>query len=409
MPAGSAPEFHRRVVAALLLAGLATACKQTHIVLDSVTDGGSDETGGTGGTGGGTSPGSTVTTVSAASVHTCAIAGGALYCWGANDYGQLGVGDTDTRPTPTRVDDGTDWRDVQVGERSSLGLKQDGSIWSFGANDVGQLGQGDFVQQTKPTPIGTRRDWRAIATRFNHACALADDDSLWCWGKGGEGQLGQDDPGPTGMDRPTPTQVKTDQDFAMVDTGEGHTCAIRRDHSLWCWGRNSKAILGQPPGSPEQIRHPVQVGKDTDWQLVRSGQSTTCGLRGGLVYCWGEVIDQNLPGSAGLTQVSAPTLIGAPAGAKGLSFNTFGGCSFDAQGKGACWGRNMEGQLGLDDMKDRDGVVVLPIAGWTSLSSGRFYTCGIRSGGLWCAGDNREDQIAQGSVKFVFKFFQVDI
>jgi len=411
-------DAHTLLIVAWLVAGLPAACKQTHIVLDPLTnppetDGGTsdasatDGAGGPGGTGGAAPAAGPVTALNTAYYHTCAIAGGALYCWGANDEGRLGLGDTKDRRTPARVGVDSDWIDIQVGERSSLGLKRDGSIWSFGGNDVGQLGQGDFVALKTPTRIGTRADWTAIATRFDHACALAADGSLWCWGQNTEGQLGQDETNTASMDRPTPVQVTTARDFAAVDAGQGHTCAIRRNGTLWCWGRNTDSILGQGAGSPVQIHHPVQVGSATDWQIVRSGQSSTCGLRGAVVYCWGRVVDQSQPGSADGTDVPVPTAIGGPAGASGLTFNTFGGCSFDARGAGACWGRNAEGQLGLGDMSVQTDVVALPLGNWTWLSAGRFSTCGIRGGHVWCTGDNRNGQIGQGSVDRVATFMEV--
>lgn len=410
MPAGSAPHVHRLFAAALLAAGLATACKQTHVVFEPVSDGSAGDPGGAGGTGGqGGAGGAGVTTVSASFYHACAIAGGALYCWGRNDDGRLGVDDTDPHKTPTRVGDGTDWVDIQVAEFSSLGLKRDRTIWSFGANGSGQLGQGNFMALKKPAQIGGRTDWIAIATRFDHACALRDDRTLWCWGKGDEGQLGQDEPARDGLDRPEPTQVILPGEVAMVDTGQGHTCAILRDHTLWCWGRNNDRILGQEPGLPERIKHPVQVGTDTDWQVIRAGQSASCGLRGGRVYCWGRVTDNSQPGSAADTDVPMPTDIGGPSGVTGLTFNTFGGCLIDAQHRGACWGRNDEGQLGLGDMDVRNGVVTLSIAAWTSLSAGRFSTCGVRNGGVWCTGQNSDGQLGLGDVSRVATFMGVDL
>ncbi|HEY8924308.1 MAG TPA: hypothetical protein VIU64_08000, partial [Polyangia bacterium] len=324
---------------------------------------------------------------------------------------RLGVGDTDPHNTPTRVGDGTDWADIQVAEVSALGRKQDGTIWAFGNNGNGQLGQGDFKPRAKPTQIGTRTDWIAITTHFDHACALRADRTLWCWGKGDEGQLGQDETSAEGIDRPTPTQVMTWTDVAMVDAGQGHTCAIRVGGTLWCWGRNTNSVLGLGSSMPKQIRHPVQVavGSATDWQLVRAGQTASCGLRAGRVYCWGEVIDDSQPGSPAGTDVTTPTPIGGPTGAVGLTFNTFGGCSFDAQGAGACWGRNAEGQLGLGDESPRHDVVPLPLKGWTWLSAGRFSTCGVRGDRVSCTGDNTYGQIGLGSVTRVLSFRELDL
>src|SRR4051794_40904178 len=100
MRARSHSETRPLLITALLTAALPAACKQTHTVLESLADGGPNDMGGTdgsgsggsGGTGsagaGGSSPPETaVTALSTADDHTCAIAGGRLYCWGANDDG----------------------------------------------------------------------------------------------------------------------------------------------------------------------------------------------------------------------------------------------------------------------------------------------------------------------------------
>lgn len=392
------------VLAMSLAAGVPAACKQTHTVLEPSTD--AIPSGDAGASDTSQAP-PAVSAFSISYYHACAIASGALYCWGANDDGRLGVGDTADRRAPVRVNGDTDWLNVAVGERSTLALKRDGTLWSFGGNDNGELGLGDFQARQTPTRIGDRADWRSISIHFTHACALPADGSLWCWGANSEGQLGQDETNTASTDRPVPTQVTTARDFASVDAGQGHTCAIRRDGTLWCWGRNSEAELGQGSSTPLQIHHPVKVGTATDWQIMSSGQNSSCGVRGGQAHCWGRVIDQSLPGSAGATVVSVPTLIGAPAGTTGLSFNTFGGCLLDAQGAAACWGRNAEGQLGLGDMDVRTAVEPVPSNGWTLISAGRFSNCGIRDDRAWCTGDNRHGQIGQGDVDRTSVFVEV--
>jgi alpha-tubulin suppressor-like RCC1 family protein len=335
------------------------------------------------------------TVVSIASYHACAVAGGALYCWGANAEGRLGTDDTNPRATPARVGTDTDWLTVATSARATLAMKRTGQLWSFGANDNGQLGVGDFSARRKPTPVGDRSDWTAIATRFDHACALARDGSLWCWGANTEGQLGQDDEYGSSTDRPVPTPVTGPRDFAFVDAGQGHSCAVRTGGTLWCWGRNSEAELGQGPNAPIQMRRPMQVGTASGWQAVQAGQNFTCGLRAGDTLCWGSVQDAAIPGGTPGGVVDTPLSIGAPAGVVQLSINTFGGCVIDGTGAAYGWGRNIEGQLGLGDLDARNTPSLLG-GGWTQLSAGRFSTCGVRDGAVVCMGDNRDGQLGLG-------------
>ena len=382
----------RLLVLTLLCAGLA-ACRETHDLLWAA-DAGAPSDGRPNGDGPPTTSGP-ATAISSGRYHTCAIAGGALYCWGANDEGRLGLGDTERRLSPARVGTADDWQAVAAGERSTVALKRDGSLWAWGANDVGQLGlgAGDFSARRAPVRVGDRTDWTTIACRFLHACAIASDRTAWCWGSNQEGQLARSDQD----DVPVPTRVNDDHDWTAVDPGQGHTCGIHADGTLECWGRNSEAELGQGSSDPLQIRQPIQVGDDTDWQVVQSGQSGTCGLRGGVVHCWGLNIDEDvIPGAVGQNVVGAPLAISAPVTPTRLSFNTFGGCVLSAAGDAYCWGRNDEGQLGLGDTDDRRALTALPQTGWTHISVGRFNTCGVRSGAVACTGDNRSGQLGTG-------------
>ncbi|HEX2658959.1 MAG TPA: hypothetical protein VHU40_11835 [Polyangia bacterium] len=373
-------------LAALLLLG----CTQTHVVL-MAGDGGeaSDAAVDLG------LPAAT-TVASIASYHACAIAVGALSCWGANAEGRLGTGDTNPRHGPARVGTDSDWLLVATSARATLAMKRNGTLWAFGANDNGQLGVGDFAARLAPTRVLTdRTDWVAIATRFDHACALARDGSLWCWGANTEGQLGQDDQYGSSTDRSIPTAVTSAKDFVFVDAGQGHSCAIRANGTLWCWGRNSEGELGQGPSTAIQIRRPIQVGAATRWQLVQAGQNFTCGVRAGDTLCWGSVQDAAIPRGAPGSVVDSPLSIGAPPGVIQLSINTFGGCVIDATGAAYGWGRNIEGQLGLGDVDARSAPTLIG-SGWTQISAGRFSTCGVREGAVVCTGDNRDGQLGVG-------------
>ena len=385
------PSISERHRVASLAALLTLACTQTHVVLmfgdaGQPADASVDIDGGP----------APATTVSIALSHSCAISSGALYCWGANAEGNLGTGDTTPHLSPIRVDAATDWYAVAVSEHASLALKRNGSLWAFGGNKYGQLGVGDFMAHHTPTPVGERSDWTAIATRFDHACALARDGSLWCWGRNFEGQLGQDDQAGSATDRPIPTAVPTAHDFTQVDAGQGHSCAIRTNGTLWCWGRNSEGELGQGPNAPIQIRRPVQVGAATNWQAVQGGQNFTCGLRAGETFCWGSVGDAAIPGGTPGRVIDMPRSIGAPAGVVLLSINTFGGCALGVTGAAYGWGRNIEGQLGLGDFDARETPALIGTNGWSQISVGRFTTCGVRDGAVVCMGENSDGQLGLG-------------
>jgi alpha-tubulin suppressor-like RCC1 family protein len=241
--------------------------------------------------------------VSAGFEHTCGIRGGALYCWGANAahndgtpfYGRLGLGatydGTELVDTPTRVGTGTDWTQVACGKSHSCGVRG-GAVYCWGRNQQGQLGDanGGTDSDVPVQENSAATDWVMVtANRYHgHSCGIRDDGTdrtLWCWGDNGYGQLGLGD----STDYDTPQQVGAATDWAVVTAGGRYSCGLRddgTDQTLWCWGRNSWGQLGVDDTSDYDT--PQQVGSATDWVDVSAGKSATCGISGGDLYCWGK-------------------------------------------------------------------------------------------------------------------------
>jgi len=88
-----------------------------------------------------------------------------------------------------------------AGPDFSCAVKSDGSSWCWGRNDFGQLGNGGLSGQSAPVPVATLAMTTAeIASGSSHSCARKLDHSVWCWGWNGFGQLGDN----TALDRRTP-------------------------------------------------------------------------------------------------------------------------------------------------------------------------------------------------------------
>ncbi len=342
--------------------------------------------------------------VSAGTSHSCAVVDGSLFCWGENASGQLGLGDAELRTSPSRVSTGSSWRTVAAGSTHSCALDDGGSVYCWGGNDRGQLGQGD--RQSRSTPVRVELPDRATAlsTNFNHTCVLVEGGALICWGENFEGQLGLDDAYPaqdnSAADGLSP-QPMGEELWSQVATGQGHTCGVRRDGSLWCWGRNTAGILATDEA--EQIRHPVQVGADQDWSQADAGQQHSCGLRTGSLYCWGTnvgVADGSgaVFGSANPEQSTQPVRIGDFDDWSFVSSNTFHGCGL-RQDELWCWGRAIEGQLGLEGIEVR--MEPEPVAGQIqSVTTGRFHTCVVTEANtIECAGKNESGQLGTGDLE----------
>ena len=235
------------------------------------------------------------TGVTAGYTHTCGIRSDhTLWCWGGGSFaGQLGLGDLTDRSSPTQVGTRTDWAMVKAGDSHTCATRTDHTLWCWGYNGQGQLGLGDFTDRSSPTQVGSRTDWADLSAGDGyHTCATRTDHTLWCWGHNGVGQLGLGDT----TNRTTPSQVGTASDWYGLSAGHKQTCATRPDHSLWCWGLNNSGQLGVGDTTDRTV--PTQVGIGVGWAAVSAGGSLhTCAIRSDhTLWCWG----YNAQGQLGL-------------------------------------------------------------------------------------------------------------
>ena len=84
--------------------------------------------------------------------------------------------------------------------------------------------------------------WAHIAAGAYHTCGIRADGTLWCWGDSSSGELGIGSH--TGKNRPRQVTTPAPGGWATVTTGAFHTCATRTDGTLWCWGWNITGQLG---------------------------------------------------------------------------------------------------------------------------------------------------------------------
>lgn len=145
-------------------------------------------------------------------VHVCALASGQVYCWGKNNLGQLGVGNTTDQSSPvavtwTGVLSGKTAQEVQVGLRHTC-IRADGGVYCFGHNGNGQVGDGTTTMRTSPVAVFqqpgalTSSNVVSIGAGANRGCAVINDGRTFCWGLNDNGQIGDG----TTDDRNIPTE-----------------------------------------------------------------------------------------------------------------------------------------------------------------------------------------------------------
>lgn len=184
--------------------------------------------------------------------HGCLVATGVLWCWGANEQGQVGH-PVETlgifvRPIAAEVDR------AAVGERHACALTRDRGVWCWGANDMGQLGDGTAGSRDVPARVELPGEALALASGDRHVCALLRDGAVWCWGVNDHGQLGsvQDE-----LFAMRPVRVTGLPKATSVACGDGFSCARTESGDAYCWGRNDEGQLGD--GTTTSRWQPQQV------------------------------------------------------------------------------------------------------------------------------------------------------
>jgi len=341
------------------------------------------------------------TDVSCGDAHAGAIIDGTAYFWGQNDQGQLGLGNTQNQARPLPILGSKAWRQVASGSEHSCGLDTSGQVYCWGDNSRGQLAQNDRDSRLTPFAVPLPQPATQLSTKFNHTCALLINAALYCWGQNDEGQLGQSDQPPAGdttaNDALNPVRVGT-ANWRVVDTGQGHTCAISLDGSLFCWGRNSDHELGAD--SRIQVREPIQVLPAGPWLDVAGGQNHTCGIMQDFtLWCWGANTGTDANGGPlghAALQLASPTQVGTAADWTRVHTNTFHSCALNQSAEMWCWGRNAEGQLGTSDVDSRTTPVRVA-SNITAVGTGRFMTCAVnRAGIVACTGANDVGELGTG-------------
>jgi len=363
---------------------------------------------------GGVMPTGTVKAISTSGSNDCAIASDDwVYCWGLNNYGQLGDGTTNTSNTPVRVSTGAmpagAVKAISVGATSACAVASDDRIYCWGRNYYGQLGNNTFTSSSVPVqvvsgviPAGIIK---SISVGVHHVCAVASDDKAYCWGRDTNGELGNGAPN-SASSIPVVVTLGT---VKYISAGGYHTCAIASDDKIYCWGWNVEGQLGIGSTSSKSVPTLISAGALPVGVMksVSSGSYFTCAIASDdKVYCWGEDYDGQLGnGSSGnLVNVAVQVVQGEmPVGAvKSIDVGGYHVCAVASDDKLYCWGYNYYGELGTSSFDDSNIPVKMPFGAMPSLAVkslvlGYTHSCAIASDDwVYCWGDNFHGQLGTG-------------
>ena len=290
------------------------------------------------------------TAVSSGLSHTCALReNGTVECWlaDASIYPIPSVGQ-DTPPPGSGP-----FRSVSAGHYHTCGVTTDDAALCWGDNEFGQ----------SSPPEGS---FRSVSAGSRHTCGIQTDESVVCWGSNEpagywlEREPGSatrptrtpdPDPGKTDVEK-TPIEVgqasPPSGSFQLVSAGFDHTCGIRTNGSLACWG-SPRTGYEEPPISARQMTPPDGV-----FRSVSAGIVHACAVRqDGVIICWGYNVSHqtNPPGYLAMSSNGADYLC-------------------EQSSAGICWNKNAASH------PDPPPDIPIPTR-FTDMIAGELHTCAL--------------------------------
>ncbi|HEX6315275.1 MAG TPA: Ig-like domain-containing protein [Gemmatimonadaceae bacterium] len=282
------------------------------------------------------------TSISAGGSFACGIASDQhLYCWGDDEFGQIGNGSTGAGETPSLATVKSErFAMVSAGSNHACALNLTGRAFCWGNDERGQLGDNRTINSTTPIPIAdSTLTFTMISAGDRHTCGVTTNGNAYCWGEGNNGQLGNG----AGVASSIPVLVGGIA-FTSVSAGRLHTCGVSTSGTVHCWGANSLGQLGNGGSSPQLS--PITVPGLAGVSAISAGDDHTCAIAGGAVRCWGSSSwGQVGDGNASPHTVFAPVLVPGIEAAT-ISAGVEHTCAMSTAGQAMCWGSNRWGALG---------------------------------------------------------------
>lgn len=296
--------------------------------------------------------------------HTCALMhDGALFCWGDNEFGQLGDGTQERRLHPARIEL-PPVASVSTGYGHTCSATMQGDVYCWGNNQGLQVGTGGEPlgpPQLTPFRVPNISGIRSVTAGYGHSCALDRDGAVYCWGYNGFGQCAA----PASMlTIAVPRRVAGLRTVAKLVAIKNHTCALQSDGELLCWGDNKLGETGVPEAtmvetpSVVNVALPDDAGASPRVRDIGLSFASSCALRTDQhVVCWG----QNEFGQLGNGELDAagnakPVLVlvaernaALEDGGSLISTSASFACvRHEISLFFECWGTTWPGQLGAD-------------------------------------------------------------
>jgi alpha-tubulin suppressor-like RCC1 family protein len=285
------------------------------------------------------------------------------------------------------------------------------SLWSWGLGTNGQLGDNVTVTNRSTSSPGTvfagATNWKTVDCGSNSAAGIRQDGSLWTWGNNAVGQLGSGNT--TARSSPQTTAGTNLTTWVKISCGSSHLAAIQNNGSLWTWGEGTYGKLGSNAttnrSSPVTTAGAPAAGAADTWQQVACGSNFTLGIKtDGVLYSWG----RNVEGQLGINTTTPASRTSPASAVPSTVLNTWNfisaggdfGTGITNDGRLWTWGFNSLGSLGDGSTTNRSSPQTVAGGGtnWKLVCCGAFHAVAVKTdGSLWTWGQNTSGQLGDGS------------
>ncbi len=183
---------------------------------------------------------------------------GTVWAWGENDLGMAGSGDKSNVLSPRKIQGLSDIVKIDAGYDHTLALRKDGTVWGWGNGAQNKIGNGQGFYDTVAVRTAAQSSGLShiidIQASDQGSMALGSDGNVYVWGSAIDGQLGNSIDISTPAD--APIKVPGLSDVVSIASGYGHRAVIKKDGSVWMWGRNQEDQI--QPGMGKKVLAPVK-------------------------------------------------------------------------------------------------------------------------------------------------------
>ena len=271
-------------------------------------------------------------------------------------------------------------------------------LWTWGYAGSGQLGNASTTSKSTPvTTFAGGTNWKQVSAGRETSAAIKSDGTLWTWGRNVFAQLGNN----SGTNRSTPvTTFAGGTNWKQVSSGGYFCAAIKTDGTLWTWGGAGDVQLGT--NDTTERRTPVTTfAGGTNWKQVSAGFRYCAAIKtDGTLWTWGRGIDGPL-GTNDTSNRSTPvTTFAGGTNWKQVSSGGYHCAAIKTDGTLWTWGRGTDGRLGTNDATQRNTPVTTFAGGtnWKQVSVGHRQCAAIKTDGtLWTWGRGNYGQLGDNT------------